>query len=66
MSAPLLYMPPVQPPPSTVGPDPMTWTWKLLSVVVQPPPVAFLPAGHGSVPTISTPAGMPVAAVTTW
>jgi hypothetical protein len=29
---PVLCMPPVQPPPSLVGPSPMTTTWELLSV----------------------------------
>jgi hypothetical protein len=59
-----LYMPPVQPFPSDVGPLPITLIWKLLSFVVHPPPMAFFPAGQGRVPTISTPAGIPVDAST--
>ena len=58
---PLLYMPPCHETESALGPDPTTTTWKLLSVVVQPPPAASCVALHyrsdgtaGSTTAIST------------
>src|SRR4051794_34558669 len=63
---PVLYMAPCHPVLSAFGPEPSMFTWRLLSAVVQPPPVAFLPPPQGRKPVTSTPGAMSVEALMIW
>src|SRR6478752_171880 len=57
-------MPPVHAVPSADGAEPITFTLGSFWVVLQPPPMTFLPLGQGSVPRTSTPGPMSVDALT--